>query len=342
MTEESGEGDRAEPGARGSDASRGDPASPAGTAPPDASPAPPPDPGAAPPPDPGAAMRRPATSLLTWGTAALVLVIVIVLIVIKVTGSPPSSTPTAAVTPTPASPSVVKAVTTIPESVYDAVGVTSSDAALTPPTLLRGQPRLTSGGKPEVVFVGNEFCPYCAAERWAIVAALSRFGTFGDTLYASQSGSNEAFPNTPTFTFDGTRYRSKYLTATLVEHYGDQKNGAGTAYAVLEPLTPEESALLAKYDRRTSGSPGGVVPFVDVGNEAVVAGGEFSPSVLQQLNVNEIATGLADPEDPATQAIVASANYLSAVLCHADGGLPTRVCTSTGVGAAVSALGLGS
>jgi thiol-disulfide isomerase/thioredoxin len=293
------------------------------------------------PPDPAAASRRPATSLLTWGTAALVLVVVIGLIVIKLTGTQgPSTTPSAAVTPAPAAPTVAAAVTAIPESVYDSVGVASSDAALTPPSVLHGQPRLIVGGKPLVVFVGNEFCPYCAAERWAVVAALSRFGTFGDTLYASQSGSNEVFSGTPTFTFDGTRYRSKYLSATLVEHYGDQKNGAGTAYAVLEPLTAEERSLLAKYDRRTPGAPGGLVPFVDVANEAVVSGGQFSPSVLQDLNVNQIATGLTDPDDPATQAIVASANYLSAAICHADGGMPARVCTSAGVADAASALGL--
>ncbi len=298
--------------------------------------------GAGPTSDSGAAGRRPAASLLTWGTAALVLVIVVVLVVIKVTGAPASSTPAAVQIPTPAAPAVVKAVTTIPGSVYDTVGVTSSDAALTPPTLLHGQPRLTSNGKPEVVFVGDEFCPYCAAERWALVAALSRFGTFGDTLDASQSAPNEVFPNTPTFTFEGARYRSKYLSATLVEHYGNQKNSASTAYAVLEPLTAEEKALMARYDRRTPGAPGGVVPFVDVANEAVVSGGEFSPSVLQQLSANQIATGLTDPGDPATQAIVASANYLSAVVCQADGGLPARVCTSAGVTVAASALGLGS
>ena len=298
-------------------------------------------PSPAPPADPGAAARRPATSLLTWATVALVLVIVVVLVVIKVTGTPTAPTPSGTVTPTPASPSVVKAVTTIPASVYDAVGVKSSDAALEPPTVLHGQPALTAGGKPEVIFVGNEFCPFCAAERWAVVAALSRFGTFGDKLYAMQSGGNEAFPGTPTFTFDGASYRSRYLEATLVEHYGDQKNSAGTAYAVLKHLSPKVRALLTKYDRQTPGSPGGVVPFVDVANRVVVTGGQFSPSVLQQLNVNDIATGLTDPKDPATQAIVASANYLSAAICRADGQVPAKVCRSDGVRAAASALATG-
>ena len=36
-----------------------------------------------------------------------------------------------------------------------------------PPRLLTN-----SAGKPEIVFVGAEYCPYCAAERWPIVMAL--------------------------------------------------------------------------------------------------------------------------------------------------------------------------
>ena len=296
----------------------------------------------APPADPGAATRRPATSLLAWGTVALVLVIVVVLVVIKITGGPVAPTPTAVSTPTPAPPSVVKAITSIPASVFDAVGVKSTDVALTPPTLLHGQPALTSGGKPEIVFVGDEFSPYCAAERWALVAALSRFGTFGGTLDAMQSGSVEVFPGTPTFTFVGTHYRSKYLSALLVEHYGNKKNSAGTAYSVLEPLTPEVRALLARYDRTTPAFPGGIVPFVDVANRAVVTGGELSPAVFQQLDANDIAAGLTDARAPATQAIVAAANYLSATICEADGGQPARVCSSAGVRAASSALGLSS
>ena len=31
-------------------------------------------------------------------------------------------------------------------------------------------------GKCLVFFMGAEFCPFCAAERWAIVGALDRFG----------------------------------------------------------------------------------------------------------------------------------------------------------------------
>ncbi|MGH8982108.1 MAG: DUF929 family protein, partial [Acidimicrobiales bacterium] len=267
------------------------------------------------------------------------LVIVIVLVVIKITGESTGSTSTAPPPPSAAPSAVVQAVTHIPASVYATVGVDSPVAAVTPPTLLHGQPSLDHHGKAEVVFVGDEFCPYCAAQRWALVAALSRFGTF-TVLDALESGPNEAFPSTPTFTFADTRYSSKYVATDLLEHYGEQKNGAGTAYAVLERVPTEVRALMHSYDKTTAASPGGLVPFVDVGNVAVAAGGSFSPSILQELSNSQIATGLHDAKDPATQAIVAAANYLSAAVCDADGQQPATVCTSTGVLAADAALGL--
>lgn len=279
--------------------------------------------------------RRPATALLTWGIVALVLVIVVVLVVIKVTGTSDTTT-NSGPSPSPAPTPVVHAVTGIPSSVYDTVGVTSPDAAITAPTLLPGTDLLEKGGKPEIVYVGDEFCPYCAAERWALVAALSRFGTFTN-LDVSQSGTNEAFPGTPTFSFAGTTYASRYLSATLTEHYGDQKNAAGTGYAVLDPLSSSEKALLARYDRTKTGA---VVPFLDIAGRAVLAGGDFSPSILQQLTSTQIATGLTDPKDPATEAIVSAANEIAAVICSADGQLPTSVCAGNGVVAASSALGL--
>ena len=37
---------------------------------------------------------------------------------------------------------------------------------------------LTAKGRPEVLCVGTEYCPYCAAQSWALIVALSRFGMF--------------------------------------------------------------------------------------------------------------------------------------------------------------------
>jgi hypothetical protein len=292
--------------------------------------------GGAPPPP---VVRRSATSLLTWGTVALVLIIVIVLVVVKVTGTSATPTPATGPSPSAAPPAVVHEVTNVPEAVFDAVGVTSTDAAVTPPTLLKGQRRLEEAGRPEVVFVGDEFCPYCAAERWAVVVALARFGTWSG-LDAMESGSDEAFPATPTFTFVSSRLTSRYVSAKLIEHYGDQQNSAGTSYTVLERLPGTVKALMAQYDRSTPGTPGGLVPFLDIANRAVLSGGAYSPAVLQQLTSTDIAGGLTDAKDPATEAIVATANYLSAVICSVDGQQPVSVCTGPGVVTAAAALQL--
>ena len=44
---------------------------------------------------------------------------------------------------------------------------------------------LTADGKPLVLYVGAEYCPYCAAERCAMVQALSRFGTFSNLTFVA-------------------------------------------------------------------------------------------------------------------------------------------------------------
>ena len=74
-------------------------------------------------------------------------------------------------------------------------------------------PALTSGGKPEVLYIGAEYCPYCAAERWAVIVALSRFGTFSGLApirsAAKDGGGNaEPYPLTPTWTFAKASYTS--------------------------------------------------------------------------------------------------------------------------------------
>src|SRR6266568_183753 len=59
--------------------------------------------------------------------------------------------------------------------VYPAKGSTYPHAIR---TIRPRGPLLTASGKPEIVYVGAEYCPFCAAERWALSVALSRFGSF--------------------------------------------------------------------------------------------------------------------------------------------------------------------
>jgi hypothetical protein len=235
--------------------------------------------------------------------------------------------------------------THIPASVFDDVGISSPKAAVTPPTVIHSQPALVLGGKPGVFYMGGEFCPYCAAERWALTAAMSRFGTVSG-LYTMQSSSTDVYPSTQTVTFAHAKFSSPYVDFVPREYYANYKTSAGTSWAVLQPLSKSQSALVKKYDTSTftggSATSSGSIPFIDLGNKALVSGSSYSPVILQGLSRTTIASGLSDPKNTITEAIVAAANYLSAAVCTTDGEKPAAVCTSKGVSAAAKAMGLSS
>ncbi len=81
------------------------------------------------------------------------------------------------------------------------------------PPSLKGQPPLTLDGKtPAMLYYGAEYCPYCAAERWAMTAALSRFGTWSD-LKITASSHTDIDAETHTFSFYGATFTSPYITS---------------------------------------------------------------------------------------------------------------------------------
>jgi hypothetical protein len=197
--------------------------------------------------------------------------------------------------------------------------------------------------------VGSEFCPFCAAERWPLVVALARFGTFTE-LHDTSSAAQTVFAGTPTFTFDEVGYSSRYVTLTGVELYSDTTGPDGT-FTRLARLTPAQAALVARYAPRTSGVTTGTSPFVDVAGRLVVSTSGFSPALLAGQSQAQIAAEIAkaaprvaEPSGtivpPTGQAVVAVANQLSAGICAATGQQPAAVCRSKGVRTADAALGL--
>jgi len=280
---------------------------------------------------------------LTWGVVGLVLIIVIVLVVVKLTSG--SSSPGTAPVSQPLPASIAQQVTTIPASVYDTVGISSPTVAVSPPKVLKGKPPLTFNGQPGVFYMGGEFCPYCAAERWAITASLSRFGQFTG-LGTMQSSSTDVYANTQTLTYAKATFTSPYVTAKLREYYSNVQNSSGTGYTVLNPLTKTEQKLVSQFDvgkyTGASTSSSGSIPFIDIGNKALVAGASFTPSILAGLTRAQIAGGLTTTKNPVTRAIIATSNYMSAATCAATGDKPASVCTSKGVTEAAKALGFKS
>jgi Domain of unknown function (DUF929) len=262
---------------------------------------------------------------------------VVVLIVYALTDAPVTQLTVHRAT---ASNTVMAELNKVPLSVFDEVGASAPDAQLVAPTLLTGQPPLKSAGKPEVLYVGAEYCPFCGAERWPLIVALSRFGRFS-RLKNMQSAPLSVFPDIQTFSFVGAAYTSPYVSFTGVELYSDALDAQGT-FARIANLTPTQSALVARY-----GTPGGSsgstgpLPFVDIGNRLVTSTSAFSPALIIKQPQAAIAAGLTQPSEPVTQAIVAAANQLTAGICASTGQRPGSVCSSKGVRDAADSLDLG-
>ena len=79
-----------------------------------------------------------------------------------------------------------------------------------------------------MLYEGAEYCPFCAAERWAMVMALSKFGTFWGLKLTNSSVSDFA-PDTATFSFYGSTYTSKYLAFKPVELATNEPAASSTA-----------------------------------------------------------------------------------------------------------------
>ena len=231
----------------------------------------------------------------------------------------------------PVSQTVLGQVTGVSDSTLNAIG---TPTGVSPPAKISGS-LLTSGGKPEVLYVGGEFCPFCAIERWAIIVALSHFGTFSGLQYMLSS-STDLNANTPTFTFANVTYTSSYITFVAVEEYGR----AGQS-DVRQTLTAAQTSLVSQYDTCSASatqSTGGI-PFVDIANQyAVNCGAQFelpdqsqyltSPSQPNIIGMNwtQIASQLNTPGSPIAQLVDGAANYLISAICNIDGGQPGSVC----------------
>jgi hypothetical protein len=286
-----------------------------------------------------AARRRQVRNrLLLAGTAIIAVIAVTVAIVVVRTGSraapaaPPANGPTGA-----ALASVVGDLTSVPPSVLDRVGTGSitGDGVGSPGTSGAGYlvpvkgSALTSAGKPEVLYVGADFCPYCAAVRWPLIVALSRFGTFSGLTttrsgITNGAGQAEPYPGTATWTFYGSTFTSKYLAFSGVELATSKPDASTGGYLPLQQLTAAQEAVYSKYD------PQGSVPFLDIGNAHIQMSSlaPYGPQALANLTWSQIAAALHQPSSTLAREIDGSANYLTAAFCSLTGNQPATACTT--------------
>jgi Domain of unknown function (DUF929) len=282
--------------------------------------------------------------LMAGGAVVVVLAVVLTFVIVKLNSK---STPVA--TGSTSSPqgktngptgsalaAVVAKVTSVPASALDSVG-SGSGAYTGKIQTITGNPKeLTSGGKPEMLYIGAEYCPYCAAERWAMVVALSRFGTFSGlaTVHSALSdgaGNAEPDPDTPTWTFAKAKYASPYLNFTTVEQFTNIPDSSNGGYTSLQSASSAQLALLSKYDAPPyiTSADAGSIPFMDFGNRYVSLGASYDPGVLSGLSWATIATDLSNPSSTVAKAVDGTANYITAALCKLTGNQPASACTST-------------
>jgi thiol-disulfide isomerase/thioredoxin len=272
--------------------------------------------------------RRVMTSFVAVGLIAVVLIAIVVAKLAlgsSTSGSASSNAGTA----------VTKAVASVPSATFDKIG--SGGVKAGPRPIKGGAPALQQGGKPKVLYMGAEYCPYCAAERWAVATALSRFGSF-QNLGQTHSSSADVYPSTPTLSFHGATYSSKYLAFSGYELQSNVRSG--TSYATLDTPPAEDKALFQKYDAPpyVSAQTAGSIPFIDFGGKYMIQGASYSPDLLKGMTHQQVADALHDPSSPVAKSVVGTANLITAVLCRQTGNQPGNVCSSSGVTAAASQL----
>jgi len=272
--------------------------------------------------------RREHPTLAALVPVVVVVLVIVTLVVVKATGgsgAPPAASkvtsggsPAASTAGTSALPAGVLAdVTSVSAATLAAVGEPSATVA---PTSTGAKTTLTaSNGKPEILFIGAEYCPFCAAQRWSVVEALSRFGTFSG-LSATHSSTSDVYPDTKTFSFYGATYTSTSLDFTSVELETNQ--ASGDSYTSLQTPTAAQAAVFSKYDKAPYTTQPGSIPFLDIANKYISIGSGYTPQVLQGLSMQQIAAQLNNKSSAVAIAIDGEANRIVAAITAATGVQP--------------------
>jgi Domain of unknown function (DUF929) len=222
--------------------------------------------------------------------------------------------------PTPASAAILRDISSIPLTEFNAIG----PGSIVAPTHITNQPALIANKLPEVLYVGAEFCPYCGVTRWPLAIALSRFGTFSGLQTTYSAANDTAGPNTPTLDFRNASYKSDYIDFTGIEY----EDGAGK---VIGTLTTEQNSLFNNLG-------GGNFPFIDFGGKWAQSGASYPTATLAGLTPEAVAGQLVDSSSKIGSTIQAAADVFTAAICEMDGGKPASVCNAAGVTTTTTAL----
>jgi len=268
--------------------------------------------------------RRRQRHLLGGSTALLLVAVVIVVSALAPSSPKPAGNSGSASSLT----AYIQKGVAVSDSTLEAVGLPGT---VTAPNSVPHGTVLTEDGKPVVVFIGAEFCPYCALERWALIVALSRFGSFSNLGQKIASSSTDVLPGLQSWSFKDSAFTSRTLAFAPAEAFSSIPNSTGDGYEPLQSLTPLQSKAWTTY-----GSHG--YPFVDIGGRYVALGASANPNVLQNLTLDQIASQLDDPSSVVAQAVDGTANYLTAAMCAVTSTAAAPICSSPFIARAQSGM----
>ena len=170
------------------------------------------------------------------------------------------------------------------------------------------------GGKIFVFFMGAEYCPYCAAERWAIVRSLQKFGQWEGLKQTISAARDEPFLNLPTYDFTKATYNSPHIEFVARE-IKDRE------FKPLQKLLKTEEKLVRKFNPKKE------IPFLLIGGKFMQIGSGFPPKIFIGHTFRQTETELKKFESDIRKTIDEEANVISALLCLS--GLPPELCKET-------------
>jgi thiol-disulfide isomerase/thioredoxin len=182
-------------------------------------------------------------------------------------------------------------------------------------------PPLVVDNKPAILYVGAEYCPYCAAERWPLVMALAKFGAFSG-LRATSSSASDINASTPTLTFVKATYTSKYLQFLSVEEYTPQPDASTGFYTQLQTPDRQEAKLITDFDSQ------GSIPFIYLDGRFEVIGAQYDAGHIAGWKIAQAASYLSSGTNATSLGAEATAAYFVGSICALTRDRPASVCNA--------------
>ena len=139
------------------------------------------------------------------------------------------------------------------------------------------------GGLPVVYFFGATWCPYCSASSWAVLKALSEFGTVSGGSPTYSYGPPEPYAYTPEVDLSTVHLSSRAVAFEVSEYDG------GTDGETPATSNCVQRAYVTAYDTCTDCG----IPFLVVGGQYVHIGSLYDPGNLAPWNRTNDPAGAA-------------------------------------------------